>query len=46
MNLAEIEDKSVAMIVWSTKKEDDVYVYLGKLQNINGEHDFVNEENG
>ena len=28
------------------KKEDDVLVYLGKLQNVNGEYSFTNEEKG
>ncbi len=46
MNLAEIEDKRVAMIVWNTEKEDDVRVYLGKLENVNGEYAFINEEKG
>jgi hypothetical protein len=46
MNLAEIEGKSIAMIVWNTEKEDDVHVYLGKLKNIDGKYVFINKEKG
>ena len=46
MNLEPIETKSLALIVWNNEKEDDVHVYLGKLQNINGEYSFINEEKG
>jgi hypothetical protein len=44
MNLADVKDKTVALIVWNTKKEDDVHVYLGKLQEEKDEYFFVNEE--
>lgn len=46
MNLADIIGKAISMIVWNTEKEDDVHVYLGKLQVENGKHYFVNKENG
>lgn len=46
MNLEAIEAKSIAMIVWNTEKENDVHVYLGKLQNVNGEYFFINKEKG
>jgi hypothetical protein len=46
MNLADLKDKAITMIVWNTEKEDDVHVYLGKLQIENGGHYFVNEEKG
>jgi hypothetical protein len=46
MNLQGIESKSIAMIVWNTEKEDDVHLYLGKLQNANGIYSFINEEKG
>ena len=46
MNLEAIEAKSIAMIVWHAEKEDDVHVYLGKLQNVDGEYSFINEEKG
>jgi len=46
MNLEATEGKSIAMIVWNTEKEDDVHVYLGKLQNTNGEYVFINAEKG
>jgi hypothetical protein len=35
MNSEAIEGKIIAIIVWNTEKEDDVHVYLGKLQNMN-----------
>jgi hypothetical protein len=46
MNVADLKDKTIALIVWNTEKEDDVHVYLGKLQVENGEYCFVNMEKG
>jgi hypothetical protein len=46
MNIEDVKDKSVAMIVWNTEQEDDVYVYLGTLQNIEGQYAFINEGEG
>jgi hypothetical protein len=46
MNLVELKDKTVALIVWNTEKEDDVHVYLGKLKEEKDECYFVNEEKG
>jgi len=46
MDLVEIEGKRVAMIIWNSEKEDDVHVYLGELQNRNGEYAFFNMEKG
>ena len=46
MNLADLKDKAISMIIWNTGKEDDVRVYLGKLQIENSGHYFVNEEKG
>jgi hypothetical protein len=46
MNLADLKDIAICMIVWNTEKEDDVHVYLGKLQLQKGEHYFINEEKG
>ena len=46
MNLQAIERKSIAMIVWNTEKENDVHIYLGKLQNANGKYSFISEEKG
>lgn len=46
MNFADIKDKKVSLIVWNTEKEDDLHVYLGRLQMENGESHFVNVEKG
>jgi hypothetical protein len=46
MNLSEIEDQSIALIIWNRDKENDVHVYSGKLKYLNGTYAFVNEENG
>ena len=46
MNLAELKGRNIALIVWNTEKEDDVHVYLGKLQEDKEERYFVNEEKG
>jgi len=46
MNLDELNGKSLSLIVWNTKKEDDAHVYLGKLYLENGEGYFINQEKG
>ena len=44
MNLTDLTDKAIALIVNNIEKENDVCVYLGKLQVDNGKYYFVNEE--
>ena len=46
MNIDDVKDKGVAMIVWNTQKENDVQVYLGTIQNVDGEYAFINKETG
>lgn len=44
MNSANLKDVAITLIVWNTAKENDVRVYLGKIQIEYGKHYFVNEE--
>lgn len=46
MNLIDLKDKAIALIVWNMEKEDDVHVYLGKLQTEDSRYYFFNEEKG
>jgi hypothetical protein len=46
MNLEQVKEKSIAMVVWNSQKENDVHVYLGKLNSSDGQYSFINEERG
>jgi hypothetical protein len=46
VNLVDLIGKAIALVVWNTEKEDDVHVYLGKLQMERDEYYFLNEEKG
>jgi hypothetical protein len=44
MNIEEIKDKSIALVLWNNEKEDDVHVFLGKLEMEDGKFNFINQE--
>ncbi|MGI8950251.1 MAG: hypothetical protein ACR2FN_01570 [Chitinophagaceae bacterium] len=39
-----IKDKTIALLIWNTEKENDAHVYLGKIISINNAYHFINEE--
>ena len=46
MNLEDLKDKAISLIVWNTEKENDVQVFLCKLQEENSKLFLINEEKG
>ena len=46
MNPEEIKSMRIALVVYNADDESDVHVYLGRVQQANGEWYFTNEERG
>ena len=46
MNFADLKEKAIALIVWNSEKENDVKVFLCKLQLQNNKPVLINEESG
>lgn len=46
VTLTDLENKSLALVIWNQGKEDDVHVYLGQLNKTDVGLIFKNEEKG
>lgn len=46
MNISDLKDKLVALIIWNLEEEDDVHVYLGKVEMEDEQAYFINQEKG
>jgi len=44
MIYSELENKSIALLIWNTEKEDDAHVYLGRLRQESDNVIWFNEE--
>jgi hypothetical protein len=46
MDVEQMVGKCITLVVTNLEKEDDVHVYAGLLQVLDGQYIFVNEEKG
>lgn len=46
VNYSKYENKSIAVLIWNTEKENDAHVYVGKILQVENGFYFSNESKG